>query len=716
MQPVLVGRLVPKHINTNSAKTNRWVQGDIIISPESRQFLYTIGQKKLQFTFTSSAPLPDSEIIMLGTLSDYLIPGTAKIWKTLDIDHIITPSSPLFEAMGVTFTQAKALIKAQDKDFLEKIGAIELYIKKQIGDLVGVKNQFATKLIELFKDQAYDKLIDNPWEMINIIPYFTIDHADKVAAKVGLSTNDPRRFNAIFSQLLIHEFATHANTYMNESAFLTFYWTHFSETLTLEEYRALAETGESPIIKSDLGYHPVRLYKAEKATHRFIQGAITPPTTDRLEAHHDSAQGVQETLNFELTQEQTRALDFALAGKLHIITGGPGTGKTTVLEAIINKMQALEGISVDHPLSPFLLVAPTGKAAARMQEQSKAPAQTIHSAFTILPEYGIPDLDRVVTKMNRIRYVIVDEASMLDSALFGDMCRVFERMEKAPHILLVGDVDQLPPVQSGQVFHDILTYARDHHPDMVTELTVVKRQEGDSNIPELAKFIREGSFPDDAWFEGKSDVIKVITDLPQFQSVLYHAILKPKQDELSTFQNLTPYRNGPNEDTIHAINRLVAPLYNPTSDNTPTVTGGNPPREFRLGDRVVNRRNLTTLVVNGSIGVIDHIDTSPSDMFEWSIDVDFDGEITSYIYENWNDIEPAYAITIHASQGSEYDTVILTMLRGGNRDFLTRNLLYTAVTRASKRILLVGTANTFKTIAATPQKPRQTALAHWLAE
>lgn len=722
MQPIIIGRLVPKTVNPNQKKTNRWIQGDINLSLESRGILREINQRKLQFTFTTSASLPTTEVIMLGNLEEYLIPGTQILWKTLAIDHIIRPDSALLAAMGTNFGEAKRLIRSQDKAFLEKIGSLELYAKKQITDLLGTKNQFADKLLEIFKDQAYDRLVENPWDMINMIPYFTIDHADKVALAVGLSKDDPRRFYAIFSQLLAKEFSSQANTFMNEGAFLAFYWTHFSDDMSLEDYRALAETGESPIIKSDLGYHPLRLYLAEKATYRFMQQALdtegvdVDDLKDLYTQHADMSEIVQDALSFELTDEQEGALNSALVNPLHIVTGGPGTGKTTVLEAVINKMQALEEVSASDPLSPFLLVAPTGKAAARMQEQSKAPASTIHSAFGILPEYGIPDIDRVVGKLSHVRYVIIDEASMLDSALFGDMCRVFEKMKHHPKILLVGDVDQLPPVQSGQVFHDILSFAKDKYPVIVTELTVVKRQEGGSNIPELAKFIREGSFPDDAWFEGKTDILKVVTDLPHFQSVLYNGILKPKQAELDTFQNLTPYRNGDHDDTIHAINRLVAPLYNPPVDNQPTVAGGNPVREYRLGDRVVNRRNLTQKVVNGSIGKIVDINTSPQDMFDWEIEVAFDDDVNqTYIYENWNDLESAYAITIHASQGSEYETVVLSMLRGGNRDFLTRNLLYTAITRASKRIVLIGGAHTFKTVAATPQTPRQTALGHWLS-
>lgn len=723
MQPIVIGRLIPKNVNPNQQKTSRWIQGDIDLSLESRGVLREINQRRLPFTFTTSASIPKTEIIMLGTIEEYPIPGTNIIWKTLAIDHVIRPDSALLDAMGTNFGQAKQLIRIKDKAFLEKIGSLELYAKKQITDLLGTKNQFADKLLEIFKDQAYDQLVENPWEMINIIPYYTIAHADKVADAVGLSKTDPRRFHAIFSQLVNKELATAANTYMNKGAFIAFYWTHFSEDMTLQEYEALAETGESPIVKSDIGYHPIRLYMAEKATYEFMRQALDSEAIDVAELqktyadHKRMSEVVQDSLSFELTDEQEGALTNALVNQLHIVTGGPGTGKTTVLEAVVNKIQAIEGVSAQDPTSPFLLVAPTGKAAARMQEQAKAPARTIHSAFGILPEYGIPNLDQTVASLNHIKYVIVDEASMLDSALFGDMCRVFDRMDHYPKILLVGDVDQLPPVQSGQVFHDILSFAKEHYPVIVTELTVVKRQEGDSNIPELAKFIREGSFPDDEWFEGKSDILKVVTDLSNYQNILYNGILAPKQDELDTFQNLTPYRNGDHSDTIHAINRLVAPLYNPPTEDQPSVVGGYPIKEYRMNDRVVNRRNISQHIVNGSMGRITDINTSSSDMFDWSIEVTYDGGYTqTYDYENWNDLEPAYAITIHASQGSEYETVILSMMRSGNRDFLTRNLLYTAVTRASKRIVLLGGANSFKTIAATPQTPRLTALSHWLQD
>lgn len=715
MHLIVVGRLVPKTTKLHTDGVSRWMRGDISLNNASRSALTKIGQRVMPFTLVYDKALPTNDVIMLGLVSSYTFPDSGRVWKTLDIDTVITQDSPILSALNVSFREAVDLIARGDTEFMEKLGSVKLIVKKQITDILGTKNQFADTLLEMFDVHAYEKLCQDPWDMIHALPYYTVAHADKVAESVGLSLEDPKRFNAIFTQLLDREFSKHANTYMNENSFIAFYWLNFSETMTLEEYIQLSQVADSPIIKSDIGYHPSKLYRAESASYRYLEQAVMGEPQEP-ELHLEEAQNVLNTLDIQLTPEQEHALIKALSAPLHIITGGPGTGKTTILSAILQKMQNLTGVPVNSPTSPFLLVAPTGKAAARMQEQTGVIAKTIHSAFNIKPGYGIYNIDNAVEKFENIRYIIVDEASMLDSAVFGDMCRVFARMTHRPKLLLVGDVDQLPPVQSGQVFYDVITFLRNAHPEMITELTEVKRQADGSNIPELASYIRKGQFPPQEWFIGKSDTLPITSKMTNFGDKLCSTLQNLEDHEMDKVQILTPYRSGPNPDTIHGINHLVAPLFNPQSPDDMLVGYGNPPRQFRVGDKVVNRVNFSPTIVNGSIGTITYIDDSSNDLFDWSISVSFGDEIKEYLYETWIALEPAYAITIHSSQGSEYDTVIVVTMRSANPDFLTRNLLYTAITRASKNVILMGDYNTFVRIAQTPQPPRQTALSVWLSQ
>lgn len=713
---ITVGRLCPEDVRVNKGGEERWIKGTVHLYGTCRSLLSEIRQRKLPFTITTGKIIPNEPVILLGEITTYPIPNTDILWKTLNIQKFITKDSPLLEELGVDFTKAYILISRKDKEFLDKLGQAEMRTREKLKSLLGDKNKFVDHLIELFEDNAYDELVKNPWRMINIIPYFTIKQADKVAETLGIPLNDERRFREYFRYLLDQSFESHRNTYILENEFIAFYWMNFSDDMSLEEYRHLTLGENAPIIRTNIGYHPAHFYFAEKASYNVIMKSlqINVPTTAMEETVTE--QVLKESL-IPLTEEQTHAVKSAFHTPLHIITGGPGTGKTTVLNAVLSKLLLLTGIDPNSEYAPFLLAAPTGKAAYRMWEQTGVIAHTIHSAFGIIPEYGCLNVKETAKRLSHIRYLIIDESSMLDTRLFGDMCRVLLAMNHLPFILLVGDADQLQPVQHGQVFRDLLDFLMEFAPEHVTQLTVLKRQENGSHIPELASFIKDGEFPEEEWFKDKDDIFFAPVTMDAFKNTLINGVLLPKAEELETVQILTPYRNGETPDTIHAINTFAGPLFNPPAEGEePSVTCGKPPRTLRIGDKVINRANRSKTIINGSIGHITAINDRPRDLFAWTLDVEFEnGETDTYIYEEFKQLEPAYAITIHASQGSEYENVVVCMLRGaGNSDFLNRNLLYVAATRASKRLILLGQVDAFRQIASKAQRPRKTALGHWL--
>lgn len=721
MPVITVGRLGVEDVRVRSNGETRWIKGTVRLHASCFSLLSEIHQRKLPFTIVTGQVLPKEPAILMGEITTYPIPNTDILWKTLEIQKFITKDSPLLDNLGVTFSEAVQKIARKDPKFLKAIGSAELTVRKQITDLLGTRNKFADTLIEQFGDRAYVELKENPWKMVHIVPYFTIDHADKVAEQLGIPTDSPKRFREYFRYLLDQSFQSHRNTYMTKNEFLAFYWMHFSETMSLEDYKRLAITEGAPIKRTELGYHPAHLYYAEKASYEVAIRSLETriPTTVVEQA---ITERVLDAGDLKLTREQIHAVRAAFHTPLHIITGGPGTGKTTTLETILRKLILLTGSSPADEHAPFLLAAPTGKAAFRMWEQTGITAHTLHSAFGIVPEYGCVDVEGTAKRLSHVRYLIIDEASMLDASLFGNVCQVLLAMDHIPFLLLVGDEDQLPPVQHGQVFIDLLRYLSEAAPEQVTKLTILKRQKDGSHIPELADYIRHGKFPDASWFAEKEDVFFVPATMDTFPNLLTNGVLKPKADSLDTIQILTPYRSGNTPDTIHAINALVEPLYNPDAhdpkQNEPSVTVGNPPKTFRVGDKVINRVNYTKTIINGSMGWITNMNTVSRDIFAWTLDVEFDGGDTrTYTYDEFKSLEPAYAITVHASQGSEYENVVLCVLRGsGNRDFLTRNLLYVAVSRASKRLMLLGSIHVFQQMAATGQKPRLTALSHWLAQ
>lgn len=674
------------------------------------------GQRRLPFTITTSYPLPKKPVVAVGSLSEYRLPDSGKLWYTLDISEYYEKDDPILADFGA-FNELAARIAKKDEAVINALGDRKTRVKEALQKIFGPNNSFADRMLERFGVSAYTRLKSNPWQMIHIIPYFTMKQADAAAKAFGIPLTDENRFREHFRSRIDLFFEDRKDTYMSEGDFYALYLMDFSEEMTKEEfYKRTIQCDEPLVYKTRLGIHPAQFYFDEKASIALIRraGRIRIPETDEILRAEELA---RQSLDFDLTPEQENGFKNAFRSPVHFITGGPGTGKTTLLSAILKKLEILVHMSLKDPMSPVLLVSPTAKAAYRMWEQTGIPAHTAHSAFRIIPDYGCVDMEQAAEALSHIRYLIVDESSMLDTHLFGEMARIMAKMDHIPFILLVGDVDQLAPVGHGQVFKDLLEYAEAVCPECVTKLTVLKRQKDGSSIPELASFLRNGKFPDAGWFEGRPDITFVNADANSLCGILEYAVLAPKKGSLDDVQIITPFRNGTMNDTVPAINCLAQPYYNPDTDGK-AVTVKHPDRTFKAGSRVINKKNRSDTIINGSIGKIVAMHTDSKDIFEWSFDVEFDsGDKASYLYGDLRELDLAYAITVHAAQGSEYENVVLCVARGGaNAEFLNRNLIYTAVTRAVKRLILIGNPRIFAIAAAMPAPVRKTALSEWLKE
>lgn len=712
---IIAGRLSPD--TTRENENGRWIKGNIMPYGPCALLLEEIGehgQNRLPFTITTEKPLPRKPLVMIGSLSEYTFPDNGNKWYTLEISEYYEKGDPILDEYG-TFNELAAKIARKDKTVTEALGDRKTKVKEMLQKIFGTGNSFADRMIDRFGASAYDRLKTNPWQMIHLIPYFTMKQADEAAKYLGIPLTDENRFREHFRSRLDLFFENRKDTYMNEGDFYALYLMDFASEMTKEEFMAKTMDCEDPlVIRSELGIHPAQFYYDEKASIKLIKRtglAQIPDTDEVLEAKRQA----KEQLDFTLTPEQEHAFEHGFQSPIHFITGGPGTGKTTVLSAILKKLEILTGKDLRDPNSPVLLVSPTAKAAYRMWEQTNIPAHTAHSAFHIIPDYGCIDMEQAAEALEHVKYLAIDESSMLDTHLFGEMARIMAKMSHVPFILLVGDVDQLAPVGHGQVFKDLLEYAESVHPECVTRLTVLKRQKNGSHIPELAASLAQGKFPNKEWFEGKPDITFVDADPGSLTNILEHGVLEPKKGNLDSVQIITPFRNGTMNDTVPAINNMAQPYYNPKPEGK-SLTINNPDRTFQLGSRVINKKNRTNTIINGSIGTVVRMTTTSKDLFEWSVTVLFDnGEESTYPYGELKDLDLSYAITIHASQGSEYENVVLCVARGGmNADFLNRNLIYTAVTRTIKHLILLGDRKAFTAAAATPAPVRKTALSEWL--
>lgn len=713
---IIAGRLSPVQVREN--ENGRWIRGDIMPYGMCAALLEKIGengQKRLPFTITTTHPLPKRPVVVVGSLSEYRM-DSGRLWYTLDISEYYEKDDPALEEFG-TFNELAARLAREDPETVAALGDRKTKVKEALQKIFGTGNSFADRMVDQFGASAYERLKKNPWQMIHIIPYFTMKQADQAAVALGIPLTDENRFREHFRSRIDLFFSNRKDTYMSDSDFYALYLMDFSQEMSKEEFREKTIGGDDPLVfRTELGIHPAQFYYDEKASVALIKrvGRIRIPDTEEITRAEEAA---RQAIGFTLTDEQEHGFRNAFRTPVHFITGGPGTGKTTLLSAVLKKLEILTHCDLRDPNSPVLLVAPTGKAAYRMWEQTGTPARTANSAFRIIPDYGCVDMEQAADALSHVRYLVIDESSMLDTHLFGEMARIMTKMDHIPFILLVGDIDQLAPVGHGQVFRDLMDYAMDICPECVTRLTMLKRQKDGSNIPELAACVSGGMFPKKDWFDDKPDITFVDADVNTVTGILETAVFAPRKGNLDDVQVITPFRSGNMCDTVPVLNSLAQPYYNTEPEGTP-VTVNNPDRTFRIGSKVINKKNRTDTIINGSIGTVISMDTKPKDLFEWSVTVRFEsGDEAVYAYGDLKELDLAYAITVHASQGSEYENVVLCVTRGAaNAEFLNRNLVYTAITRAVKRLILIGSMKAFVAAAATPAPVRKTALSVWLRE
>jgi exodeoxyribonuclease V alpha subunit len=392
--------------------------------------------------------------------------------------------------------------------------------------------------------------------------------------------------------------------------------------------------------------------------------------------------------DIHLTEQQQDAVRAALTNKISVLTGGPGTGKTTTLRTVI---EALDQINANYALA-----SPTGRAAKRLSEATGRPASTIHRLLGYSVEGFLFGEDQPLD----LDMVIIDESSMIDLSLFYS---VLKALEPTTHLMLVGDVDQLPSVGAGDVLRDVIRGGLAH----VTRLDAIFRQSSGSLIIYNAREINQGRMPEldnsgeDFYMFEKRDPAAVADELVDL--VLNRIPKKFKLHPLDDIQVLTPMKDGP--VGVNALNQRLQSVLNPEGDAAEKVLDG---RTFRVGDKLIQlRNNYDKEVYNGDIGRLHEIDFAEQKML-----VVMDGRFVEYDFSNAPDLAHAYAITIHRSQGSEYPAVVVPVVTQHYR-MLVRNLLYTAITRAKKLVTLVGTRQAVNIAVENDQAARRYSALAW---
>lgn len=577
----------------------------------------------------------------------------------------------------------------------------------------GFGSSLATAIFEKYRDETLMRINKNPYQLARDIDGVSFKRADQVAVKLDVPADDTRRVDAGILQVIDDVTMQTGDTYTMAKPLLT-------QTVQLLEEsrnvrinpkqvadRLVALASSNQIVAQDNRIYPTTLFNAEwkiaEHLHRLNSDKSVIDDDKKIEA---TILKVMKSNEIEYDDSQKTAILQALKSRIFLLTGGPGTGKTTIIQGIVTAFAELHQYSLDvnaYKDTPFpiLLAAPTGRAAKRMSETTGLPASTIHRLLGLNGHEESNDIN--VHDLNG-SLLIVDELSMVDITLFKTLLTA---IPSTMQVILVGDKDQLPSVGPGQIFHDLLDF-----PQLPkVELSNIYRQSKESSIIPLAHAIKLGEVPDDLTKSfGDRSFIQCRTD--QVPVVINQIVKKAQERDYSKMQVqiLAPMYRG--NAGINRLNTIAQDIFNPIKfDKTKSVEyrGEN----FRIGDKVLHLVNSPdNNVFNGDIGTIVSIELGVPQEKGPKTDrmvIEFDQNEVTYSRNEWQRLTLAYSISIHKSQGSQFEMVILPMVSQYSR-MLQRNLLYTAITRAKSKLVLIGDPQSFAQAIKNEAVNRQTTL------
>ena len=599
----------------------------------------------------------------------------------------------LREALGVGPKRAAAVAEAWEEQ--KQIREVMMFLQSH-----GVSTNLAVKIYKTYGDDALEVVQEDPYRLARDIWGVGFKTADKVAQDLGLPHDSPSRVQAgvayALSQLADqgHVYAPEDELVAEASPLLEVEPGLIKDAIGLLDAQEVIQretlhypvVGESNSAAEDLpstlqareeqAVYLAPFYYGEVGVTNRLRDLLDDPNT-RLAPFRsvDWEALIGQVTRGEalaLSAEQERAIQAALKNKVTVLTGGPGTGKTVTVRTVIAALEAFR--------RKYALCAPTGRAAKRLSEATGRPAKTVHRLLEYSPQHGFQRDEQVPLEIDCL---IVDEASMLDLLLTN---RLLKAVPSAAHVLFVGDVDQLPSVGAGDVLRDIIASDR----VAVVELTKIFRQAANSGIVVNAHRINQGRFPvlnefDDFFYFSKEDPDEAATLLVDI--VTQRVPRKFGLDSLADIQVMAPmYRGACGVSNLNDI--LQEALNPPAAGKREKRVGGS---VYRVGDKVMQtRNNYDKDVYNGDIGRVTRIDTVDQTMTICVDDGPDQGRAITYDWVELDELVHAFAISVHKSQGSEYTAVVLPILTQ-HYLLLQRNLLYTAVTRARRLVVLVGT-------------------------
>ena len=663
---------------------------------------------------TFAKEMPATETGLVHYLSGDLFPGigmkTAQtIVKQLGTDAI----KKILDNPSVLSTVPR--LSDEKKETLVSVLEQNMGLERTIIQLNewGFGPQIAMRIYQKYREEAISQLTENPYRLIEEIEGVGFQRADELGKNLGITGNHPSRIKAAILHTINQAVQSGGHVFVE------------AETILPEVKRLLEMSQRIDIQYSDISQAIIQLveegklsaeerrlyipslYFSEIGIAAKLERIMENDTADQFPVSEirKAVGEVEERLSVNYAETQVSAIETALHSPLMILTGGPGTGKTTVIRGFVEVYAELHGLSLDpkeyakkKETFPIVLAAPTGRAAKRMSESTGLPAMTIHRLLGFNGQEKEEETEREIEG----RLIIIDEMSMVDTWLAHQLLKA---LANDVQLLFVGDQDQLPPVGPGQVLRDML----DSGKVPVVELTEIFRQSEGSSIIEMAHMIKRSEWTDDITRKTSDrSFIKASSEriLEVVEQVVKSAIVKGHP--IKDIQVLAPMYRGP--AGIDGLNKMIQEMVNPPGPKRKEVVFGE--AVYRIGDKVLQLVNQPeSNVFNGDMGeVISIIKAKETIDKKELLVVSYDGIEVTYERNDLNQLTLAYCCSIHKSQGSEFPIVIMPIVRG-HRKMLRRNLLYTGITRAKNFLILCGEPEEFRAgIARTDELERQTTL------
>jgi exodeoxyribonuclease V alpha subunit len=580
----------------------------------------------------------------------------------------------------------------------------------------GFGPQVGMRIYQAYREETIDVLTKNPFRLIEEIDGIGFHRADEVGSKLGLTGSHPDRIKAAIIHVLNQASLSEGHVFVDAKNLIPLVKQMLEasqrEDIPVEaiSQAAIELNEEGKLAGEETRLYLPSLYYSEVGIATKLETLLGEqearagfPSSEIRKALGEA----EERLGVNYAETQIDAIEKSLNSAVMILTGGPGTGKTTVVRGLVEVYAELHGLSLDpkdyakkkEPF-PIILAAPTGRAAKRLSESTELPAMTIHRLLGFNGQEREEETEKEIDG----KLIIIDEMSMVDTWLAHQLLKA---VPSDAQLIFVGDQDQLPPVGPGQVLRDMLNSGR----IPTVELTEIYRQSSGSSIIELAHQMKAGKLPDniEAKTADRSFIRAGAEQIPMVVEKVVKSALA-KGHTIKDIQVLAPMYKGP--AGIDALNKMIQQMVNPNDDGKrKELAFGD--ITYRIGDKVLQLVNQPeSNVFNGDMGEIVAIMKAKETVEKQDLLVaSFDGIEVSYQRSDLNQLTLAYCCSIHKAQGSEFPTVIMPVVRGYMK-MLRRNLLYTGITRSRDFLILCGDPGVFRYgVERTDDSSRLTTLA-----